>query len=415
MDSSRSSTSATESRFQSHSMRVLFLTTDSREHFHQYSNPSPYFGTAPQGLLHGFASLVSSELSPSSFEIHVASCTQQPMSSPEKIAENIWFHSLHVPKWGWLKAGYLGCILAVRRLHKVLDPHLVHAQGTERDCAMSAVFCPSPRVLTIHGNLRSIRRTIGFRVGSPMWFQSFLEGYAVARFDGVICITNYTLREVQAEAKRVWLIPNAVDPAFSNIRNIRAAAASELSPECSSDGCPVILVVANIDNRKNQNGFIKALDSITDRRSFAVHFYGPCGNDAYGTEFRQLIRDRCWCSYKGMVGREELRKAFVSAAFLALPSLEDNCPMVVLEAQSAGLPVLASSVGGISELVQHEVTGLLVNPCDPMSLAGQTARMIDNPDLRRTLAQNALLHARRFESTVIAKSHLEVYRDLLTI
>ena len=78
-------------------MKIAILTTDSREHFRDYGNPVPYFGAAPEALLQGFAEIGGAE-------IHVISCAQQPMvSSPEKLANNIIFHSLHVPKIGWLR------------------------------------------------------------------------------------------------------------------------------------------------------------------------------------------------------------------------------------------------------------------------------------------------------------------------
>jgi hypothetical protein len=61
------------------------------------------------------------------FEIHVISCTQQPLSAPEKLAPNIWFHPLHVSKWGWLRTGYQGCVRAVRQKLKEIQPDIVHA------------------------------------------------------------------------------------------------------------------------------------------------------------------------------------------------------------------------------------------------------------------------------------------------
>ncbi|MFZ4600022.1 MAG: glycosyltransferase family 4 protein, partial [Terrimicrobiaceae bacterium] len=225
-------------------MRIAILTTDNRENDRNYSATAPYFGTAPTGLLSGFAELqnvetgklkaerreantelrhsgdalspqpstFSFQLSPS--EIHVISCTQVPMKSPEKLADNIFFHSLHVPKWGWLKTGYLGCALAVRKKLREIQPDVVHAQGTERECAISAAFAPYPRVLTIHGNLRLICKLLKPSLGSALTLQSLVEGFAVPRFHGIVCITNYTRQAVEQETPKTWVVPNAVDPDF---------------------------------------------------------------------------------------------------------------------------------------------------------------------------------------------------------
>ena len=89
-------------------MKIAILTTDNRQHDRKFEIPTPYFGAAPEALLQGFAEI-------SGVEIHVVSCTQQPVRAPEKIAPNIFFHSLHVPKIGWMRTLYQGCIRATRR------------------------------------------------------------------------------------------------------------------------------------------------------------------------------------------------------------------------------------------------------------------------------------------------------------
>src|SRR5947207_3834785 len=101
-------------------MRIVQLASDERQTFREYNKPDPYFMTAPEALFRGFARI-------SDLEVHIVSCTQKPVRAPEKLAENIWFHSLHVPKWGWLRTGYLGCIRAVRRKVKEIQPDIVHA------------------------------------------------------------------------------------------------------------------------------------------------------------------------------------------------------------------------------------------------------------------------------------------------
>ena len=323
-------------------MRLALLTTDNRENYRRYELDKPYFGTAPEGLIEGFSKVPD-------LEVHVISCTQKAMASPSKLAENVWFHSLCVPKIGWLKSGYLGCARSIRKKLESINPDLIHAQGTERDCAISAVLSPYPRLLTIHGNLRLIKKQVGFKPFSAIWFQSILEGIVVPRFDGIICITNYTQEAVALEVKRTWVVPNAVDLSFLELGEKRMRRRDEVNNDKNNnsgfksqvsglDFPPIILVVANVDERKNQNVFIRALDPLAKKMNFEVRFFGNCGVDAYGLEFLSLVKERSWSSYGGMIGREELRKEFSSATILALPTLEDNCPMVVLEAMAAGVP-----------------------------------------------------------------------------
>jgi glycosyltransferase involved in cell wall biosynthesis len=425
-------------------MKIAILTTDSREHFADYGNPTPYFGTAPQGLLFGFAELgkaareklkdetgkLKGEASEHStldvlhstpVEIHVISCTHQPMRSPEKLADNIWFHSLHVPKWGWLKTGYLGCILAVRKKLRKIHPDLVHAQGTERDCAMSAVFTPYPKLLTIHGNLRLISKTVQLR--PFMWFQSLLEGFVVPRFDGIVCITSFTKQFVEREAKKTWVVPNAVDPTFLALGEKRERLKDETrklkvgnieSVAESPTGPPIILVVGTIYPLKNQNAFICALDSLATEKHFLVKFFGHRDEEEYGREFQSFVTERPWCHYGGMIGRDELREEFANATMLALPTLEDNCPMVVLEAMASGVPVVASKVGGVPDLIEDGRTGLLFNPLEPASMCHSVDMLLNSPMLRMALAETAKKQALiRFAPKVIAQRHLEIYREVL--
>src|SRR5215469_2650163 len=100
-------------------MKIAIFTTDNREPFKDYANPVPYFGTAPEALLQGFAQLPH-------VEVHVVTCARAPMQSPEKLADNIFFHSLLVPKIGWMRTAYQGCIRATRKKLREIRPDIVH-------------------------------------------------------------------------------------------------------------------------------------------------------------------------------------------------------------------------------------------------------------------------------------------------
>jgi len=376
-------------------VKIAFLTTDNRESDRCYSLPYPYFGTAPAALLDGFTAY-------SEAEVHVISCTQRQMSSPVKLAKNIWFHSLHVPRWGWLRSGYAGCIQSVRGKLSQIRPDLLHAQGTERDCAASSVFFRGPKILTIHGNCRAIAKLRGSPPFSYWWLQAWLERFCLPRFAGVICISRYTRDWVSGLAKRIWLLPNAVDAEFFRI--IR-------SPPHDS---PSILVVAHVDARKNQIGLIRSLDPLARQLSFEVRFFGKCANDPYGKKFLELIGTRPWCVWGGMLDREKLRSEFSKASVLMLPTWEDNCPMVVLEAQAAGVPVIASNVGGVPDLIEDGFTGILTDPSRPETMPQALKTLLDKPDFARRLADQGRKQATaRFHPRIIAEQHLQIYREAI--
>lgn len=378
-------------------MKIAILTTDNREHFRDYDNPAPFFGTAPEALLQGFAEIGGAE-------VHVVSCTQQPVRAPEKIADNIWYHNLHVPKIGWMRTLYQGCIRATRKKLRAIQPDIVHGQGTERDCSLSAVLSGFPSVLTIHGNMRLIARLNRARPFSWEWVAARSEAFAVPRSRGVVCITRYTRDAIADLAPKTWVVPNAVDARFFAV-----------SPEVNPELPPVILCVGYICARKNQNAFIRALDPLAAERKFRLVFLGGVTReDPYGHEFFELLRTRAWCEHGGFVDRDKLKAWLRGSTLLALPSLEDNCPMTVLEAAAAGVPVVAANVGGVPDLIEAGKTGLLCDPLEAASMGGAVEKILAQPQLARALAAEANRQAQeRFHPAVIARRHLEIYREAL--
>ena len=99
--------------------------------------------------------------------------------------------------------------------------------------------------------------------------------------------------------------------------------------------------------------------------------------------------------FAGWLPNEELRRRMRGALAVCVPSLAaadgdaEGLPNIVLEAMAEGVPVVASRHAGIPEAVTHEETGLLVPPGDPEALAAALRRLIQDPDLRRSLGKRA--------------------------
>ena len=376
-------------------IKVAIITTDLREHNRDYKNTTPSFGTAPEALLQGFAQIPE-------IEIHVISCLQKPVSSPEKLAPNIWYHGLHVPKIGWMRTAFQGCIRAVRKKLKAIQPHIVHGQGTERDGAISAVFSGFPNILTIHGNMRAVAQKMGARPFSYAWLAARLEKRIIPRSNGVVCITNYIRAAVDDLARRTWVVPNAVDAKFFDLKP---------APEFP----PIVLCAATVYVIKNQINFIHALDSLAEEKQFRVIFLGTGNRSSpYFQEFLRLVSNRPWCSYEGFADREKLKAYYQRATMLALPSYEDNCPMVVLESMAAGLPVLAAKIGGVPDLIEERKTGLFCNPSDFQSMKAGVAEILNHSPAAASMAARAKQSAhQRFHPLSIARQHLEIYREVM--
>jgi glycosyltransferase involved in cell wall biosynthesis len=353
----------------------------------------PFFGPAPTALLEGLSDQPQ-------IELHIVSCTKKPMSAPEKLAGNIWFHLLHVKQSGWLRSMYSGCVLAIRKKLREIRPDVVHGQGTERYCALAAALSGFPNLITIHGNMRPIAKINQSRVFSYQWCAAKLERFALPRVDGVICVSSHTKSLVSSITRRTWLVPNAVSSDF-------------FCDRVSDPHARVIVCVGFICRLKNQIALIRALDHLASQQSFRLVFLGK-GNDSdpYLHEFLRLVQARPWCAHEGFVDTETLKKFLHRAYALTLPTLEDNCPMVLLEAAAAGVPIMASKVGGIPDLVQDERTGLLFDPYDLNSIASAAQRYLSDSLFAKQMAENARMAAESFRPTIVAKQHLEVYKQL---
>lgn len=91
----------------------------------------------------------------------------------------------------------------------------------------------------------------------------------------------------------------------------------------------------------------------------------------------------------GALNQEAVRSHFARADIFVLPSLAEGIPVVLMEAMSSGVPCVSTPVNGIPELIEHNRTGLLATPGDVDSLTVQLRRLIQDPEMRRSLAEAA--------------------------
>lgn len=377
-------------------IRVALLTTDNREHHRTYDVPLPIFGPAIEATLQGLATRPE-------LEVHVISCTQKPMAAPSRLGENIWFHLLDVPKIGWLRTGYQGCVRAIRKKVSALRPDIVHGQGTERECAVSAVFSGFPNVVTVHGNMRQVANALHARVGGFHWWAAKLEGFALRRSGGVFCNSAYTEREVSPLGCRTWRVPNALRLPFFEPRPLSVTSTG------------TILNIGYISPYKRQNELLK----LAGRLHGAGHklrwqFVGS--NDtggAYGREFLRLIaaaETAGYATYLGTKSLAELIALLDEASALVHVAAEESFGLVVAEALARNLKLFATSVGGIPDIAGG-VEGAEMFELDDFASLGEALVRWKNAGAPRPVTAASEMH-RRYHPDVIALRHVEIYRTV---
>lgn len=378
-------------------MKIAITTTDNREQHARYTLKDPYFGTAPEALLQGFARMPETE-------VHVISCTRRPMSSPEKLADNIWFHCLDAPRICWLPTAYQGCARVVRRALKVIKPDIVHGQGTERDCAVSAVFSKLPNVLTIHGNILELTRLFPEAHGLPGLIQGKLENVVLKRTGGVFCNSEYTESLVRPRTTRTWRVPNAIREMFF------APAKMDATPrKCT------LLNVGIICERKRQWELLEMAHKLHEQGlRFEIQFVGNFPSNPYTAKFRErlnIAETAGYARHLGVKTSEALIECYDAAdGMLHFPS-EEAFGLVVAEALARGLKFFGPKIGGVGEICSGVADTELLEVNDWDGLAAALARWIRQGHPKSTNA--AEIMRQRYHPLVVARRHLEIYREVL--
>ena len=176
---------------------------------------------------------------------------------------------------------------------------------------------------------------------------------------------------------------------------------------------PLVGIVGRVTGVKNHRLFLTAAARLLAVRP-DVHFV-VVGDGDLGPEVRTLARRLGLSSRVTFTGwRHDLSRIYADLDVLVSCSKSEGTPFAIIEAMAAGCPVVATAVGGVPDLIDDQVSGLLVPPGEPAPLAAAVLRLIRDPGFARALARSAADRVEtRFGAGRLASDMDALYTELL--
>ena len=257
-----------------------------------------------------------------------------------------------------------------------------------------------PLVITVHASVRHTMRVTSARTAWLRLAGRPAERRALAAADMVIALTPAAagLAGEGIPASRIRVIPPGYDPDLF-------AAATDAPDPFPDLGRPRVGYVGRIAPQKDVGTLIAAFGRLSGPACLLIVGDGP-GRRAAEAQARRLAGP---VRFTGFAPHARIPAILRHIDLLVLATRYEELPSVLIEGMAAGLPVIASRVGGIPALVEDDVNGLLVPPGDAAALAAAISRVLAEPGTAARLAAAARQTAQRYTWPALARQVAAAY------
>jgi len=293
--------------------------------------------------------------------------------------------------------------LQVRELHRqfarfdIVHTHLFPSQ------LWAALGRPTgsrhPILITTEHNTDNNRRR---------WWLRPLDRFMYSRYDHVVCNSQATLAALQQWVPRLNVEMSVIANGISlqPIANAKGLAKQDL---IGRGDVPLLLSVARLQPQKDHATLLRALASLKEPAHLVLVGEGELKPELQSLAVRLGIQQRV--HFLGR--REDVRELLKSADIFVHATHSDGFCLAALEAMAAELPVVATRVPGLTEVVGS--AGLLVSPRDPSAFAAAISALLASPERRHELAQAGLERAQNFTIEATAAAYAQLYRQCSTM
>src|SRR5262249_1676010 len=241
-------------------------------------------------------------------------------------------------------------------------------------------------------------------------FYEFLDGLTLRRFDAIVAVSKVIageLREAGVPADKITVIDNGIDLTPFN------SAAPVLKSELNATDQLLIGTVGRLVAQKGMIYFLAAAQQLL--KEFPNLTFVIAGNGPDLGKLQPLAKELHIESKVRFTGvGYDMPNVYASLDVFALGSIAEGMPMALLEAMASRLPVAATAVGAVPQIVIPGETGILVKAREATELAQAIAALVRDPALRERLGANGQRKVHeRFSSQVMSQNYYKLYTQLL--
>jgi glycosyltransferase involved in cell wall biosynthesis len=313
----------------------------------------------------------------------------------------VTFHLIKTrPGWRAPSLFWVDTVKIGRVLRESVRPDVVHAWGTEHGAALVALRLRYPHVISIQGLMA--------------WFRTLVP---LQRYEKLVAVLErYTLKRARLVSAESVDTSNRVRDAYPQVPVLHIEHPPlhrffEIQRRPLS-GPVNFLTVGKMGNRKGSDLFLHALSRLMEEMDFRCVAVGR-PTDTFIESMKGALPGRLWdrVQFKSALSHPDMDREFQNATLMVMPSRADTGPVAVKEAVAAGVPVVASRMGGVPDYVVPGQNGLICEPNNLESLVGQIRAACAHPLFRNGAVNQQTLSEKRayLHPAVAASQFVEAY------